>query len=245
MEVFMQVSLFARSFFFYSFFDSFLPIWNSQKKLNSPLIENNCEYIIPILTRIDECLAYLDANVSPFFYSCCASFFFLVSLIGRVFFFEAISQRERQLQVHRASSASQSLAHHQELHGELVERSDQLDIAIDPGESASIGQDVQRGECVHHVLLEVSRQLDSHQDSHGTIGTTCRVQQSSRLRARLGRVPSMLHSTAHFVHIRTGHQRHQWHGQQASTWHVHSGSQQLLVHDPFVPRRDPIVQKVL
>ncbi|CAF0746344.1 unnamed protein product [Brachionus calyciflorus] len=34
------------------------------QKLNSPTIENNCEYIIPMLTRIDECLAYLEANPS-------------------------------------------------------------------------------------------------------------------------------------------------------------------------------------
>ena len=34
------------------------------QKLNSPTIENNCEYIIPMLTRIDECLGYLDANAS-------------------------------------------------------------------------------------------------------------------------------------------------------------------------------------
>ncbi|RNA36029.1 Conserved oligomeric Golgi complex subunit [Brachionus plicatilis] len=33
------------------------------QKLNSPIIENNCEYIIPMLTRIDESIAYLEANV--------------------------------------------------------------------------------------------------------------------------------------------------------------------------------------
>ncbi len=33
------------------------------QKLNSPTIENNCEYIIPMLTRIDECLKYLNANI--------------------------------------------------------------------------------------------------------------------------------------------------------------------------------------
>lgn len=34
------------------------------QKLNSPTIENNCEYVIPMLTRIDECLKYLEANIN-------------------------------------------------------------------------------------------------------------------------------------------------------------------------------------
>ena len=34
------------------------------QKLNSPTIENNCEYVIPMLTRIDECLKYLETNVN-------------------------------------------------------------------------------------------------------------------------------------------------------------------------------------
>lgn len=33
------------------------------QKLNSPTIEHNCEYVIPMLTRIDECLKYLNANI--------------------------------------------------------------------------------------------------------------------------------------------------------------------------------------
>jgi hypothetical protein len=37
------------------------------QKLNSPTIENNCEYVIPMLTRIDECLNYLESNVISFF----------------------------------------------------------------------------------------------------------------------------------------------------------------------------------
>ena len=36
------------------------------QKLNSPTIENNCEYVIPMLTRIDECLNYLESNVIRF-----------------------------------------------------------------------------------------------------------------------------------------------------------------------------------
>jgi conserved oligomeric Golgi complex subunit 3 len=31
-------------------------------KLNSPIIENNCEYVIPMLSRLDEILDYLEAN---------------------------------------------------------------------------------------------------------------------------------------------------------------------------------------
>lgn len=34
------------------------------QKLNSPIVENNCEYVIPMLTRIDECLKYLETNLS-------------------------------------------------------------------------------------------------------------------------------------------------------------------------------------
>lgn len=46
------------------------------QKLNSPLMENNYEYIIPILSRIDECMNFFNNNVNFWF-----SFLSLGSLI--------------------------------------------------------------------------------------------------------------------------------------------------------------------
>lgn len=64
MEIFMQVII---KNFKYSNLNFFKYLFLIQK-LNSPIIENNCEYIIPMLTRIDESLAYLEANVFKKFY---------------------------------------------------------------------------------------------------------------------------------------------------------------------------------